>query len=161
MQWVKGFSSFRTVFAFWWGGKKKICKVLGISCLNGTGIERLPGASFWHERSMQCPLPLRESLCSIYGKWNTVEQIQFAECQCILWLSNLIFKYIYTCYNLHLPAFLTLSNKCISRIAQKWAPLSKSTVTDINFSYLLHIHPFTSHSAFFSFFENADGFNTT
>lgn len=140
--------------------KSNTCEVLEI-CLNGTGIECLQGASFWHERSMQCPLPLRESLCSMYGKWITVEQVQFGEWLYILWLSNLIGKYKYNCCNLHLPAFLMLSNKCISHIAQKQAPLSKSTVTGINFSYLLHIHPFRTHPLFFSFFKNAEGFDTT
>lgn len=122
--------------------------------MNGTGIECLQGASFWHERSMQCPLPLRESLCSIYGKWSIVEQVQFGECLAIVWLSNLFCKYKYSnCYNLHLPAFLTLSNKCISHIAQKRASLSKSTVTDINFSYLLLIQPSSTHPVFSPFLK--------
>lgn len=129
---------------------------------HGDRIECLQEASFWHKRSMQCPLPLRASLCSIYGKWSIVKQVQFGECLSIVWLTNLFCKYKYSnCYNLHLPAFLTLSNKCISHIAQKQAPLSKSTVTDINFSYLLLIHPFSTHPVFFSFFESAEGFDIT
>lgn len=68
-----------------------------------------------------------------------------------------IYKYN-NCYNLDLPAFLAFLNKCISHIAQKRAPISKSAVTDISFSHLLHIHPFSTHPVFFFLFGKCRGF---
>lgn len=141
------------LFGFWCG-KKKYLWSLGISCSNGMGIEYLQGASFWHERSMQCPLPLRRSLCSMYGKWNIVEHILFGECLYIFWLASLICKYKYNNFcNLHLPAFITLSNKWIFHIAQKqehshWHQLQLSLADP----------PFQAPPSFFLLFQKCRAF---
>lgn len=132
------------------GEEKKYLWSSGNIMLEWHGDRMSAGSIFLAWEIHAVPTPT-ESLCSVYGKWNIVLYI--------VWLSNLIYKHKYNNnYKLCMSAFFLFSDKYVSHIAQKWALLSKSTVTDINFSFLSHITLSAAILGFFLFFWKCRGF---